>query len=299
MNYKILPEITEKQKEILKIIIKLRFVNRHQIQKLLHHKDTKRINVWLKDLVNKNYLGRIYSHKLLENTKPAIYFLNNNGITWARHNYLTDFTDEGYVEIKHIRKFYEDKNASKVFISHCVLVSEIYTQFKNYEYLENKNKKNPSIEYEISSKTENWIEKLQDSQTIEEFNNIKQFIPDLFVDKKSYMGKEIKSNTCFMIEVFNPKMPKYAIKHRIKQYIRLKEEKNELIYYLDSNNVFPQIILIFPNYHIMNFYIKFINDELMYGYEEPKITFMLTTYQKITTDTILAGEKIWKFIQEE
>lgn len=299
MNYKILPEITNKQKEILEIIIKLRFVNRHQIQRLLRHKDAKRINVWLKDLVTKEYLGRIYSHKLLENTKPAIYYLNNNGIIWARYNYQSFSNNEGEVEIKHLKKFYEDKNASKTFINHCILISEIYTQFKIFEYLKNKGKKESEIEYEISSKTENWIEKLNQVSSTEEFNNIKRFIPDLYVEKFKYKGNETIEDNCFMIEVFDPKMPKYAIKHRIKQYIRLKEEKNELALYENMHGEFPKIILIFPNFHIMNFYIKFINDELMYSYEEPKITFLLTTYQKIMTDTILGGEKVWKIIKEE
>ena len=43
-----LPYISEKQKEILKLIHKFRFLNRIQIQTIMKHKDYKRINVWLK-----------------------------------------------------------------------------------------------------------------------------------------------------------------------------------------------------------------------------------------------------------
>lgn len=48
-----LPHISPKQKEILKLIYKFRFLDRIQIQILMKHKDYKRINVWLKDLAKK------------------------------------------------------------------------------------------------------------------------------------------------------------------------------------------------------------------------------------------------------
>lgn len=68
-------KVTPKQLEILIYLYRFRFLNRSHIQQLLHHKDPKTINVWLKDLANKNIIGRHYSTKLKENIKPAIYFL--------------------------------------------------------------------------------------------------------------------------------------------------------------------------------------------------------------------------------
>ena len=85
MNYRELPDITERQKEIVDLVYQYRFINSKQLQRLFNHKDARRINTWLRDLVEKKYLGRIYSKKLLENTKPAIYYLMNNGIIWARY----------------------------------------------------------------------------------------------------------------------------------------------------------------------------------------------------------------------
>ena len=79
--------LTFEQMDVLELVYKFRFINRRQIQKILGHKHPRRINVWLKKLVENNYLGRIYSHKLLENTKPAIYYLNNEGISWVRANH--------------------------------------------------------------------------------------------------------------------------------------------------------------------------------------------------------------------
>ena len=145
MNYKQLPEITTKQKEIIDLIYKFRFINRHQIQRLFNHKDARRINTWLRDLVDKQYLGRIYSHKLLENTKPAIYYLANNGIIFIRsakgEEYQTEYEQ---LDFKHVKKFYEDKHASQIFIDHCIAIAEFYTQLKEAE--RNSQSK---LEYEV------------------------------------------------------------------------------------------------------------------------------------------------------
>ncbi|HZQ29609.1 MAG TPA: replication-relaxation family protein [Patescibacteria group bacterium] len=154
MNYRELPNITLKQKEIMDLVFRFRFINRKQIQRLLNHKDPKRINAWLKDLVDKKYLSRIYSHKLLENTKPAIYFLNNNGILWARYEKGQEYrADDWQLDIKYLKKFYQDKHASQTFINHCIALSEFYTQFKEYERSINKDKKKEVIEYSLQTKT--------------------------------------------------------------------------------------------------------------------------------------------------
>ncbi len=54
-----IPYITPKQQEIPKLINKFRFLNRLHIQKILNHKDKRRINSWLKDLVTKEYLEKV------------------------------------------------------------------------------------------------------------------------------------------------------------------------------------------------------------------------------------------------
>lgn len=297
MNYRELPEITDKQKEIMDLIFRFRFVNRYQIQKLLHHKDPKRINAWLKDLVDKNYLGRIYSHKLLENTKPAIYYLNNNGIVWVR--YKPGLGLDGELDFKYLKKFYQDKHASLTFINHCIALCEFYTQFKGYEYERNLNKKKDVIEYSFQTKTEMWIEKQLRLGETEDFNEVKQHIPDLFLEAiKNPLAKNI-SSVCYFLELFDLRMPRYAIKYRIQQYIKYREEGKDWDFYSGLDGKFPVIILIFPHQQKLNGLTKFIDDELLRSYESANITFLLTTYQKAMTQTLLAGPKIWKEIRGE
>lgn len=70
-----LPPITKKQQTILLLISHFRFLDRTQIQKYLKHKDEARSNAWLKDLIEKEYIGRLYTRKFPENTKPAVYYI--------------------------------------------------------------------------------------------------------------------------------------------------------------------------------------------------------------------------------
>ncbi len=296
MNFRELPNITEKQNEITDLVFKFRFVNRKQIQRLLNHKDPKRINTWLKDLVDKKYLGRIYSHKLLENTKPAIYFLNNNGILWVKRRLEEEYET---LDFKYFKKFYQDKHASQTFINHCISLCEFYVQFKVHERNINANKKKPKLEYHFETKTEMWVRRGLELYPDEDFNELKQYIPDLYIEKiNNPEYTTIKSST-FFLELFDPHMPRYAIKYRIKQYIKFKKEGRDWKLYSGTDNKFPIILLIFPHQQKLNGLTKFINEELRRSYESADITFLLTTYQKAMTETLVGKQTIWKEIRGE
>ena len=49
MNYKKLPDISDKQEKIIDYVYQFRFINRHQLQQLFGYKDPKSVNVLLKD----------------------------------------------------------------------------------------------------------------------------------------------------------------------------------------------------------------------------------------------------------
>ena len=286
MNYRKLPDIEEKQKEIVDLVFKFRFINRKQIQKLFGHKDPSRINKWLKDLVERKYLGRIYSHRLLENTKPAIYFLDNNGIIWGRFEKGTNYEE---LEFKYVKKFYEDKHASESFVNHCVSIFELYLQFKDAE----REKKN--LEYDFETKTENWIETQRQRSYRGDFNDVKELIPDASVEKIIETKDKITTDLYFII-LFEPHVPRYAIRYKVDQYIKCHEEN-------DGKRIpgltieFPTILLIFPTQQKANQIGKYIRKQLDKRFVE-KMTFMLTTYQKAIEEG-LGNSGIWKVVREE
>src|SRR3989344_6235671 len=119
-----IPYITPKQQQIPKLIYTFRILNRLQIQKILKHKDKRRINSWLKDLVEKEYLEKIPKDSTFEErTKLTIYRIGMNGIRFLNTQ------DDCLPEI--IKKLYKDKNRSDNFINQCILLADIYLELKN------------------------------------------------------------------------------------------------------------------------------------------------------------------------
>jgi hypothetical protein len=113
-----LPPITDKQKEILLLLYRFRFLNRIQIQKLLHHKNPKNINVWLKDLTEKEYTGRIYENTREGMIIPAKYYIKKNGIKFLR--------TQPSIEKSYLPKLHQEDRRTNAFIQKCLLIGDIY-----------------------------------------------------------------------------------------------------------------------------------------------------------------------------
>lgn len=116
--------ITPKQLEILLLIYRFRFLNRHQLQHFLNHKDPKRLNTWLKHLTTHNIIGRHYSTKLKENTKPAIYYLT----TGAKQILSTQPT----VQESQLKRVYREKLRSLRLQEHCLFLADFYLLLEKY-----------------------------------------------------------------------------------------------------------------------------------------------------------------------
>lgn len=294
MNCKQLSEISKKQEEIIDLVFRFRFINRKQLQKIFGYKDPKSVNTLLKDLVEKGYLGRIYSTKLLENTKPAIYFLQNNGILWIRYQKGEEWKAENeQLNFKHLKKFYEDKHASQIFITHCLGIVEIYLQLKELE----KNGKG-KLEYYISTKTESWIEEQLHKYPGEDFLDIKNCIPDILLNKEKDIDKQNMSFQTFFIELFDSHVPRYAIRFKVNEYLRLHDKGDWKYKYDSTDGKFPTILFIFCNQTKVNTIANFIQERLDELYDVESVTFLLTTYEKVISEGIGTGN-IWKEIKGE
>lgn len=118
----ILPKITQKQKLILLLLYKFRFLTTTQLQKILKHKNPKRTQSWLKDLKEKKYIARIYSRdSRANNTKPAIYYLSSR----ARHILKTN--DD--CTLAQLEKIYKEGKRTLRFMEECMTIADIYISF--------------------------------------------------------------------------------------------------------------------------------------------------------------------------
>lgn len=194
-----LPQLTNKQKEIILLLYRFRFLNRIQIQKLLQHKSSKNTNTWLKDLTDKNYIGRIYQPTRIERFKPAINYVSKNGIKFLR--------EQENIEKDYIKKLYQESRRSKGFINECILIADMYLQLcKQYE--------DSSYEFKFYTKTD----------------FPKQGIVQDLKPTFAYVIKRADKLEHHACEVLKEGIPRYVIRARIEKYIEFFGEDTDKAY---------------------------------------------------------------------
>jgi len=251
---------TPKQLEILLLIYRFRFLNRHQIQSLLNHKDPKRINTWLKDLAEKNILGRIYSTKLKENTKPAIYYLS----TKSRKILLSqDGTNE-----KILKRVYRDRNASSKLVDHCIFLADVYLLLR-------KQTAKSSQEIHFFTKTD-----LVD-HTYLPYNR-----PDAYIALKDQQNTKR-----YFLEIIDEGVPRFMQRKKISQYIDYFDENIWQNRTLHDN---PSLLFICPNQITKDFLHKHIAQVL--EEETSDLQFFLCLKSCIQAEGITSST--WQLVAE-
>jgi len=222
-----LPKLTKKQKEILGLLYKHRFLNRVQIQAFLQHKDYKTINAWLKDLREKQYVEWIYSTDFAEKTKPGIYYLGLNGVRYLK-------TLETY-PLDELRKRYRESSRSQTYIDRCLLLADCCIT------LETKHGENVYY-YELESEyftEESFYHFITESVLIH---------PQLCVSKSKFdphQNEDVDVNH-YLLEVFDATLPRYRMKKRLSDYAKyLDEEEYEWKQEAETDKL-PVILLVCP-----------------------------------------------------
>lgn len=219
---KVLP-ITNKQKIILLLLFRFRFLNRIHIQKLLKHKQHNRINTWLKDLTEKQYIARIINDQSTIHNIPAIYHLTKNAIPFLR--------TQTSCEKSYLNKLYREHKRSKYFIhDECMFTADIYLSLLNkYESI-------PEFEfYTPSDYTRNGI--------------VKEIFP-LFVFRRK------KEESYHIVEMFRERIPRdRALYPRLGKYLTtftkapwIKHEKP------------PVLLFICPDKKIQKSVVSFVRE---------------------------------------
>ncbi len=189
-----LPKQTAKQQEIVKLHYRFRFLNSNQIQKFQNHKNKRRINSWLPDLVEKGYLNRIYDpHTFGKNTLPAVYYFGTGGIRYLK--------TQANLDPEVIRKLYKDKDRSDTFISDCQLLADICLDLK----AQSKN-----------GITFNWAtasDYTSSDSPFYSFGFLKELSTKLLFTKE----KSNKKNY-YLLETLNTTLPAYRTRKKIRTY---------------------------------------------------------------------------------
>ncbi|MEP7205116.1 MAG: replication-relaxation family protein, partial [Candidatus Saccharibacteria bacterium] len=266
----LLPKLTPKQQTILTLLYTYRFLNRIQIQRLMGHKDYKRINVWLADLRDHDYVQRIYSTDFLEKSKPAIYYLGLNGIRWLKQH--QDHPTSEYP------KRYRESSRTPGFIDQCLLVADSCLALNqksadssqtSYSYATQADYADPSHVYHFLSESE-LISPLLCHQKIEEIDGEREA-------------------TTYLLEVIEATMPRYRLRKRLKNYIEYLDN-GEWQYETDAAEPNPIILFICPTL-VELIYCKRATKRLLEETWDEDIRLWFTTTDKLKTQGFISP--IW------
>ena len=188
-----LPKITNKQTEILTLIYQFRFLNRTQIQQFLKHKDHRRINTWLKDLTEKEYLNKIYSNATVILMSPTIYHAGINAI-----RYYKSLNQDNNAYLK---KLYRENKRTENFITEQLLIAD-----SGLHLIEKNKTRGTHYEYLTAADVTS--------------NSVYKFMEDL--SPQLIFTKKTKSQfKQFVFVILDSGQPKYMIKKKMKSYIEL------------------------------------------------------------------------------
>jgi hypothetical protein len=196
----ILPAITPKQQEILKLLYKYRFLNRTQIQTLLKHKDKRRIITWLKDLREKEYIDWQYdATNFIAKSQPAIYYLSLNGIRYLRS--LNEYP------ANELRKRYKEPTRTMVFIDRCLLIADCYIALIA--------KSNDELWYTFSLPAD-----YTDPNDLHHY--LSEINPHLYISK--HQGDSV---TEYLLENFEQTLPRYQLRKRLSDYVEYLNDADD------------------------------------------------------------------------
>ncbi len=241
----------QRQKEIISKVLKYRFLNRVQIQKLLNHKKYNRIITWLNELTKNGYLRRYYNPKTP--TITAIYSLGLKA-----RQYLKSTPEFKNIARQLLDRIWREHKLSAQFRAHCQFVADIYLSL---ETLTQKTK----AKLNFYTKTD--------------LNGMNYLIlpnPDAYFSLEETNG----SKSYFFLDIFDELPPRMVLRKRVRQYFEYCDNE----YWQDhTKKPFPNIILVCPDDRSKNYLYRFIQKMLE---EESDLSFYLTTWESIKTKGI-------------
>jgi hypothetical protein len=295
-----LPKLTKKQQTILKLLYRFRFLNRIQIQAFLGHKDPKTINSWLRDLRAKGYVEWIYSTHFAEKTKPAIYYLGLYGVRYLRTLTRASKDEDGETVVspsyppEELRKRYKEPTRSQTFIDRCILIAECCIALERADTENEANGKNVRHYYQTEADyllERSYYHFILESELIQ---------PSLVFckDRLDEDGKEETTLKSYLLEVFDPTLPRYRMKKRLGDYVKYLDDEDITWKEQTNTEKLPIVLFVCPRttdlIYAKRRTRKLIADAWEWKDENearPRIGF--TTMEKLKQSGVFAGE-IWE-----
>ena len=254
-----IPKITPKQKEILLLLYKFRFLTTNHLLNLLNHKDPHRIKEWLSDLKEKNCVNRHYDRKSFgENFKPAIYFLAPKARLVLKSEKDIDFSELEYI--------YKESSRTKKFIDHNLFLVDMYLFFLSQKEADEKIKFFTKVD-------------------LRGYEYFPDPMPDAFI---SVVGKTTKH---YFLDMFDEFVPPFVLRKRVRKYLDYVEKPGWDAH--TDYTPFPKILFICSS-ESMKTHIKKYAKALLEKTYDDKIALFLTTKTRIEVGEI---DNIWQKVE--
>lgn len=246
--------VTKKQRLILMLLYCFRFLNSKQIQEFLNHKDHRRINSWLKDLVEKGYIERDFKPVFGTLTKPAVYYLTSLGRKDIKEGH-------SYYFPHYLKRISRDNKVSKAFRIRCQIIADWYLMlFPNSEKkIEESNKDKSKVGIDIIDYMEivlaNSSEDYKDTIPLNKLQlftpaHFPSFVllegikPDAYLRKRTTKG--ISHGLLFVLDAY---IPRFLLRYTLKRIFDTLDQEN----WEDESVFILNIYFLCPNNMIITY----------------------------------------------
>ena len=279
--------ITDKQKIIQTLTYTFRFINSKQIQQFLQHKDHRRINKWLKDLTDKQYVEKDFKPIFGTLTKPAVYNLASKGRRYIRNTYHYHFP-------KYLKRIARDNKASKSFKIRCQIIADWYlTLFPPHKSTdkENKNKKGHHVKAKTGIDIIDYLitELTTDRGDKEEkipINTLQFFTPAYFpsfillekIKPDAYLRKKTtKGITHGLLFVLDAYIPRFLLRYSLRRIFNSLDEE----YWEDDSIHSLEFYFLCPNNMIIIYLKRLLPSFLERYYGGKELVFHFATRNQL------------------
>ena len=252
--------LTHKQKELLFLLYRFRFLTISHLQALFHHTDSRRIRLWLKDLQKQNLIQTKYSQENKKNGERAVYFL-----TVESREILKSIKG---VIVKELDKIKREQDRTEEFVEHSLFICDIYIRF-----------------CEITQDAKLYFFTKADLPTLSYF--FKPY-PDEYIAIEEN-GIVVKR---YFLDIFDEKVKRSKIRKRIERYVEyfVTNEWEQ-----ETNHPFPSILLIAPDKDMKDYCYRIIKAIL--EEEGGDISFFVATKKAVKTYGV--KKDVWQKVMVE
>ena len=238
--------LKDKQKEILILIYRYRFLNREQIQTLLQHKHHNRIIIWLNELIDKKYLISYYTKSMY--STPALYSLGSQG-----RKYFRMYAKQYKIHVSLLDRVWHEKHTSFEFKNRLQFLGDVYLSLIS-----------------LTRKTDATLT-FYTPVDLHGMHNLPKPLPDGFFSITEKTGATKR----FFLVILKPFLQNEEMAKQVLLYFSYYQKG---IWQQNNLHSFPEIIVICPDLKTKRFLTGVIKNNLK---KEPNLSFLLVTQKTI------------------